>query len=108
MSLPPLKLDCEFCLGVDESDILFVGECVLLKLFKIFSSSEFPFVCLTGIFDWSIDRVENLSDNDDRDFLHLIGKLVGLELLIGEYSEIFLMSGIFSLCINSMPFFMDG
>lgn len=87
----PLELVSEgsesraLCLGVDEMDIFLVGDCsVLFNLFRTFSSAVFPLVCLTGMFDWSIDRVENLSDNEDSDFLRLIGKLVGLGLLIGE------------------------
>lgn len=72
----------EFCLGVDEIDVLLVGDWIPFTFFMNVSSGVFPFICSTGIFDWSIDRVENLSDNEDNDFLRLIGKLVGLGLLI--------------------------
>lgn len=73
----------EFWLGVDEIDVLLVGDWIPFTFFMTVPSVVFPFVCLTGIFDWSIDRVENLSDNEVNDFLRLIGKLVGLGLLVG-------------------------
>jgi len=84
---PPLELvskdgvSLEFCLGVEEIDVLLVGDWIPFTFFMNVSSDVFPFICLTGIFDWSIDKVENLSDNEDSDFLRLIGKLVGLGLL---------------------------
>jgi len=72
----------EFSLGVDEIDVLLVGDWIPFTFFMNVSSGVFPFISLTGIFDWSIDRAENLSVNEDNDFLHLIGKLVGLGLLV--------------------------
>lgn len=88
--MSPLVLDTEegesleLFLGVDEMDILFVGDCAPFTFFRTCSSGVFPFIiCLTGIFDWSTDRAENLSDNEDNEFLRLIGKLVGFGLLTG-------------------------
>lgn len=86
-SSPPLQLESDEGgeLGVDEMDNFLIGNCVLFVFCVHISSGTFPFVRLTGTLDWSIDRVENLSDNEgDGDFLRLIGKLVGLGLLIGE------------------------
>jgi len=74
----------EFCLGVEEIDVLLVGDWIPFTFCMDISSGVFPFVCLTEIFDWSIDRVENLSDNEEIDFLRLIGKLGGLGLLVCE------------------------
>lgn len=89
-------------------DILFVRDCAPLNFFKTFSLDVLPLICLSGTFDWSIDKAENLSDNEDSDFLRLIDKVVGLGLLIGVYSDIFSISGIFSLRIDPIPFLSGG